>query len=143
MEKIEKKEIILVVDDSPANLQLCNGLLSVEYNVRLAKSGEMALKVIAKLKPDIILLDIEMPGMSGFDVMKEISKDMELRKIPVVFVTSYATGEYLSDAVNYGAANYVVKPFESDALRAKIRNALKKRKTGINDEISFPLYVNP
>ena len=138
-----KKEIILVIDDSYANLRLCNGLLKEEYDVRLAKSGEMALNVLEKVKPDIILLDIKMPDMSGFGFLKEISGDDELRVIPVIFVTAHATGEYLSDALNYGAADYIVKPYKSDVLRAKIQNALNKRKTNSSNKIMSSHYINP
>ncbi|MCL2775275.1 MAG: response regulator [Oscillospiraceae bacterium] len=142
MKKMGKK-IILVIDDSFANLQLCRGLLRGEYDVRLAKSGEMALNVLANVKPDIILLDIMMPDMSGFEFIREIGEDAELRAIPVIFVTAHVTGEYLSDAASCGAANYVVKPFAADVLRAKIQNALNNRRADSNNTIFSPQYINP
>ena len=119
------KMIILVVDDSPANLQLCRGLLNNEFDVRLAKSGKMALEALERFRPDVILLDIEMPDMSGFEVMDEINKKKELNRIPVIFVTSHATEKLVAKAMRSGAVNYIVKPFEADLLRAKIQAALK------------------
>ena len=121
---MEKQTIILVVDDSAASLTLCRGLLGDEYDVRVAKSGRMALAALAKLRPDVILLDIEMPEMSGFEVMEAMSKKAEWKDIPVIFVTSHATEKLVVQAVECGAVSYVVKPFESDVLREKIRAAI-------------------
>ena len=120
----DNKKIILVVDDSSSNLQLCKGLLSDEYDVRLAKSGKMALAALARIRPDIILLDIEMPDMTGFEVMDELQKDAGLQHVPVIFVTSHASEQLVEKAVGLGAADYVVKPFAPDVLRAKLRSAL-------------------
>lgn len=120
----ENRKVVLVVDDSSANLQLCKGLLSSEYDVRLAKSGKMALAALAKVCPDIILLDIEMPDMTGFEVLSEIKENLKLKEIPVIFVTSHATEKLIIKAVDNGATDYLVKPFTSDVLMAKIKNAL-------------------
>jgi len=121
---MEKRKIILVVDDSAVNLQLCKGLLSDDYDVRLAKSGKLALAALARVRPDIILLDIEMPDMTGFEVMGEIGKNPDLIDIPVIFVTSHASQQLVHKAVGHGAVDYVVKPFDPDVLRAKIKSTL-------------------
>ncbi|MCL1875415.1 MAG: response regulator [Synergistaceae bacterium] len=121
----ENRKVILVVDDSSANLQLCKGLLSGEYDVRLAKSGKMALAALARVRPDVILLDIEMPDMTGFEVMGEIKENLELKNIPVIFVTSHASEKLIDKAVGNGAADYLVKPFVSDLLLSKISNVLQ------------------
>ena len=122
---MDKRTVILVVDDSTTNLMLCRGLLSDEFDVRLAKSGRLALAALSKLRPDLILLDIEMPEMSGFDVMDEMNKDSDFAKIPVIFVTSHATEKLVLKAVEHGAVDYIVKPFDADVLRKKIRAAIK------------------
>ena len=114
----------MVIDDSSANLQLCKGLLDEEYDVRLAKSGRIALETLDRLRPDLILLDIEMPEMSGFEVLDMINRDRNLQDIPVIFVTSHASEDLVVKAVEHGAANYIVKPFKADILRARIENAL-------------------
>jgi len=121
---MESQKIVLVVDDSAANLQLCKGLLSDEYDVRLAKSGKMTLAALAKVRPDIILLDIEMPDITGFEVMDEINKNPKLTGVPVIFVTSHASEKLIAKAVEHGAVDYIVKPFVPDLLHAKIKHAL-------------------
>jgi putative two-component system response regulator len=121
----ENRKVVLVVDDSSANLQLCKGLLSGEYNIRLAKSGKMALAALERIRPDVILLDIEMPDMTGFEVMNEIRENLDLKDIPVVFVTSHASEKLIVKAIEQGAVDYLVKPFTSDLLFSKIKNALK------------------
>ena len=123
----ENRKVILVVDDSSANLQLCKGLLSGEYDVRLAKSGKMALAALSRVRPDAILLDIEMPDMTGFEVMSEIKGNIGLKSIPVIFVTSHASEKLINKAMGNGAVDYLVKPFISDVLFAKISNALKAK----------------
>jgi len=131
---MDKRAIILVVDDAAANLQLCRGLLSNEYDVRLAKSGKVALDALEKIHPDIILLDIEMPDMSGFEVMDEINKRPDFKDIPVIFVTSHATEELVVKAVEHGAVDYVVKPFDASILRTKISRHLNSAVLTLEDE---------
>ena len=121
---MERRKTILVVDDAAANLQVCKGLLSGEYAILLANSGKMALKALARVRPDIILLDIEMPDMTGFEVMDKIKKDNKLQKIPVIFVTSHASETLVAKSVGQGAVDYIVKPFDPNILLAKVRNAL-------------------
>ena len=125
---MEDRKIVLVVDDSSANLQLCRGLLSNDYDVRLAKSGKMALDALARIRPDLILLDIEMPDMSGFEVMTEIKKNRDLDGIPVIFVTSHASEKLVLKAREQGAVDYIVKPFVSDVLYKKIDKAFDAKK---------------
>lgn len=124
---MEKRPTILVVDDASAMLTLYRGLLSNEYDVRLAKSGTMALAALSKTHPDVILLDIEMPDMSGFEVMEAIQKKPNYSDIPVIFVTSHATEKLVVRAVEYGAYSYVVKPFDAETLYDKIRLALQAK----------------
>jgi len=123
----DRREIILVVDDASANLQLCKGLLGDKYDVRLAKSGKMALEALEKVHPDILLLDIEMPDMSGFEVMDEMNKNTDFADISVIFVTSHATEKLVKKAVEHGAVDYVVKPFDAEVLRSKIDGVLKAK----------------
>jgi len=122
---MENRKVVLVVDDSSVSLQVCKGLLSGEYDVRLAKSGKMALVALVRVRPDIILLDIEMPDMTGFEVMEEKNKDLSLKGIPVIFVTSHTSGQFVIKAMGQGAVDYIVKPFVPEVLRTKIKKALK------------------
>ncbi len=123
---MSNRKIILVVDDSVPDLQLGRSLLRDEFDVRMAMSGQTALDALDTLRPHLILLDIEMPGMSGFEVMAEINKRPKLEGIPVIFVTSHATKELVTKAFRHGVVDYLVKPFRADLLHSKIRIALKK-----------------
>ncbi|GHV52602.1 hypothetical protein FACS1894216_09040 [Synergistales bacterium] len=119
------KKMILAVDDMQTNLQVIKIVLGDEFEVRLAKSGNVALTALDRITPDLILLDIEMPEISGFDVMDSINENSRLKTIPVIFVTSHTEPELLTEAMQKGAKDYVTKPFEPDFLRGKVRHALK------------------
>lgn len=121
---MENRKIILAVDDSAVNLQLCKSILSDKYDVRLVKSGNMALVALGRIRPHLILLDIEMPDMTGFEVIEEINNNAALKDIPVIFVTSHATESIVAKAVGLGAIDYVVKPFVPDVLLTKIAGIL-------------------
>ena len=88
MDNIEKKETVLVVDDTLENIDVLKGILRDYYKITFATSGEMALKVVSKASPDIILLDIMMPGMDGYEVCKRLKDDSRTKNIPVIFVTA-------------------------------------------------------
>ena len=124
---METRKIILAVDDSSTNLQLYKGLLGNEYDVRLAKSGKTALEALARICPDAILMDIEMPDMTGFEAVNEIHQNLNLKNIPVIFVTSHASEKLVAMAVEHGAVDYIVKPFAPDVLHAKVKSALKAK----------------
>ncbi|MCL1808956.1 MAG: response regulator [Clostridiales bacterium] len=121
---MENRKTVLVVDDTSVNLQFCKGILGSKYDVRLAKSGKTALSALERIQPDVILLDIEMPDMTGFEFMEEMKKNADLSSIPVIFVTSHATEKLVEKALGLGAVDYVVKPFLPDILLAKVKNAL-------------------
>jgi len=118
---MENRKIILVADDASANLQFCKGILSSKYDVRLVKSGKTALSALERIHPDVVLLDIEMPDMTGFEVMGEMKKNDGLKDIPVIFVTSHATEKLVDKALGLGAVDYVVKPFLPDTLLDKVK----------------------
>ena len=121
---MDNRKTILVVDDTSANLQFCKGILASNYDVRLAKSGKAALGALERIHPDVVLLDIEMPDMTGFEVMEEMNKIASLEKPHVIFVTSHATAKLVEKALGLGAVDYIVKPFHPDVLLAKVKNAL-------------------
>ncbi|MDR1730576.1 MAG: response regulator [Synergistaceae bacterium] len=119
------KKIILAVDDAQANLKIIQNTLKDSFELRLAKSAGMALMVLDRVVPDLILLDIEMPDMSGFDLMETIRSRPQLRDVPIIFVTSHATKEFVMEAGLKGAKDYIAKPFTPALLRSKIRKALE------------------
>jgi putative two-component system response regulator len=118
------RKIILAVDDMSMNLRTIKVNLEKSFDVRLAKSGELALSVLKTTRVDLILLDIEMPDMSGFEVLAFIKKLPELKDIPVIFVTSHVSTELITKALKSGARDYVMKPFEPEVLLRKVYAAL-------------------
>jgi CheY-like chemotaxis protein len=119
-----KKKVVLVIDDIIPSLNVIRKILENEFNVCLAKSIEIASIMLKTNKVDLILLDIEMPEMSGFDYLKQLQQTPQYSNIPVIFVTSYATKEFLIQAMNSGAKDFVVKPVSSGALIRKIHITL-------------------
>jgi putative two-component system response regulator len=115
------KKIILAVDDMPENLMLLGSLLEPYFDVRLAKSADMALNLLATSKVDLILLDIVMPEMSGFDFLN-ILRDRESpnKKTPIIFITSFADLDVIGRAIKLGAKDYIVKPIVAETLYKKI-----------------------
>jgi CheY-like chemotaxis protein len=119
-----EKKIILVVDDIIPSLNVIGKILEDDFDVCLAKSIEMASIMLKTNKVDLILLDIEMPEMSGFDYLKQLRQLPQYRDIPVIFVTSYATREFLVQAMNSGAKDFIVKPVSPDSLKEKVHSIL-------------------
>lgn len=118
------RKIILAVDDTQTNLQVIQSVLGGKFEMRLAKSGNMAMMALDRITPDLILLDIEMPGMSGFDLLEEIRSKPRLKKIPIIFVTSHNSQDFVIKAVQQGAKDYITKPFDPELLLKKVHKAL-------------------
>ena len=117
---------ILIVDDTPANLDvLCGMLRDRGYRVRVAISGPRALTAIRAERPDLVMLDINMPGMSGYEVCRELKRDANLRNVPVIFISALDEVIDKVKAFEAGGADYVAKPFEFGEVLARIENQLK------------------
>lgn len=123
MEK--KRDTIIIVDDDATNLAIGRSALEDEYDVFTALSGDKLFRILEKVTPDMILLDIEMPGMSGYDVMGVLKESEKYAGIPVVFVSGHTDPESRSEALNMGAVGYIVKPFSRDLLNDLILGQLK------------------
>jgi len=119
---IIKKKIILLVDDSAANLTVANALLSEIYTVYTAISGIRMFKLLEKIRPDLILLDIEMPEMDGYEVLKRLKSEADTSGIPVIFLTAHSVDENEPLNIPLGAAGYITKPFSSKLLLDSIEN---------------------
>jgi putative two-component system response regulator len=111
---------ILVVDDNIANLKLVRGQLSDSYRVSMAKSGAQCLAMVAKTIPDLILLDIDMPEMDGFETMERLKRHESLSRIPVIYLTANNDTDTEVRALESGAKDFVTKPFQKDILRHRI-----------------------
>jgi len=118
------KRSILVVDDTPENLQLMNGLLKDDYKVRVANGGEPALKLAAQQPPDLILLDIMMPGMDGYEVCRRLKADVATRDIPVIFLTAKAQVEDEQRGFDTGCVDYITKPVSPPIVLARVKTHL-------------------
>ena len=117
---------ILVIDDTPANLQVLFDLLSVEsYTVLVAQSGEKGLDRARMAGPDLILLDIRMPGMSGIETCRRLKEAEQTRDIPVLFVTALSDSPTMSEAFAAGGVDYIEKPFDGDVVLSRIRTHLE------------------
>ncbi len=130
MERDTQKPIrcILVVDDNPVIVKLLEGLLRrAGYRVMKACSGEEALETLAAIKPDLVLLDVDMPGRSGFSVCRTIKQNPQTAYIPVLFVTSLAEKEYIIDGFAAGGQDYIIKPFTHAELLARVQTHLTLR----------------
>ena len=120
---------ILVVDDTPANLQLLTGMLKERgYKVRPAPSGELALRGALVSPPDLILLDITMPRMDGFEVCARLKADERLRDIPVLFISALNEASDKVRAFHAGGVDYVTKPFNIEEVEASVRTHLELRR---------------
>ena len=116
---------ILVVDDTPANIDVVKGVLSEGYFVQAAINGEMALKIVQKKKPDLILLDIMMPGIDGYEVCKRLKSDATTYDIPVIFLTAKAEVEDETKGLDLGAVDYITKPISPPILKARVKTQLE------------------
>ena len=120
------KPTILVVDDTPDNLVLMSELLRDRYAVKLAKSGERALQLAAAdPPPDLILLDIMMPGLSGLDVIQRLKADETTRHVPVIFLTAMSAVEDEQRGLEMGAVDYITKPISPPIVLARVANHLQ------------------
>ena len=119
---------IVVVDDTPANLRLLAGALSSEgYRIRAFPSGELALKAMAEEAPDLILLDINMPGMSGYEVCVRLKADETLWEVPVLFISAMQDTDTKVKAFEQGGVDYITKPFRLEEVFARVSTHLQLR----------------
>jgi two-component system cell cycle response regulator DivK len=118
---------ILVVEDQPDSRQIIRDMLAPsDYEITEAENGEEALAAITKQRPDLILMDVQMPIMDGYTATRRIKGDAALRSIPIIAVTSYALSDEEKKARAAGCDDYVPKPFSPRQLLAKIRQYLSQ-----------------
>lgn len=124
-----KKGTVLVVDDDPGLLKFASSLLETDYKVQLAPSGQAALRHLrAGSPPDVILLDIDMPEMDGYETIAEIKKLENCRNVPVIFLTALADKAHEMRGLGEGAADYICKPFDAELLLLRIANHMETGK---------------
>lgn len=117
-----RKPLILIVDDIPANLQVLGNILSQEsYEIALAVNGRQALTLVENTHPDLILLDVVMPELDGFQVCRSLKSNDETKDIPVIFLTAKNEAENVVRGFELGAVDYLTKPFNASELLARVR----------------------
>ncbi len=121
---------ILVVDDVPTNIQVVSNILREEYHVFFAVSGPSALELAMREVPDLILLDVVMPEMDGYEVCERLKADPITEEIPVIFVTGQEDEEDETRGLDAGAIDYLTKPVSPAILRARVRNHLELKRRG-------------
>lgn len=121
----DEKFSILVVDDEKSNIDVLNHILKSEYRILVAKSGESALKRAYDESPDLILLDVLMPDMSGFDVLTALKDTDETRNIPVIIITGLSGVKDEEKGFFLGAVDYITKPFNNSIVRARVKNHIQ------------------
>lgn len=120
------RKTILIVDDAPENLMLLGELLQSEYRVRAANSGARALQVAAsEPRPDLVLLDVMMPEMDGYEVIRSLKKQTQTRDIPVIFITAMTASADEEKGLALGAVDYITKPFSPAIVQARVRAQLE------------------
>lgn len=134
-----KKPTILVVDDMTTTLLLIHDLLKDTYEVKIAKSGTKALEILESPNDiDLILLDIEMPDMNGYDVCKRIKNNETIKNIPIIFITGRTSQEDEEYGLNLGAIDYITKPFNKAIVKLRIKNYLNlKIKNDMLEKLSM------
>lgn len=126
---------ILIVDDTPENLRLLSTMLSGQgYNVRKALSGQMALTAVQTLVPDLILLDIKMPMMDGYEVCEKLKADLKTAKIPVIFLSASNEAFNKVQAFAVGGTDYITKPFQIEEVLVRVQNQLAVRAAEIQNQ---------
>ena len=118
------KPTVLVVDDEPANLRVLNQLLNDTYKLIFAKSGQEALRLVEKELPNIILLDVMMPEMTGYQVCEQLKQNPKFKSIPIIFVTALSDSSDEAKGLNLGAVDYISKPISPAVVKARVKTHL-------------------
>jgi putative two-component system response regulator len=125
----EQKQIILVVDDTPDNLSLITSLLKDFYRVKIATNGNKALQIVfSNEPPDLILLDIMMPEMDGYEVCRHLKSDSQTAEIPVIFLTAKSEIEDELKGFELGAVDFITKPISPPIVLARVRTHLRLKR---------------
>ncbi|MGF1539732.1 MAG: EAL domain-containing protein [Pleurocapsa sp.] len=119
---IEEQSLILIVDDTPTNLTVLSQVLSdAGFEIAIATSGERALEQVSREKPDLILLDIMMPGIGGFETCRRLKADPDFQNIPIIFITATSELENKVKALEIGAVDYIIKPFQEREVVSRVK----------------------
>ncbi|MFS1423499.1 two-component system response regulator [Shewanella sp. 10N.286.48.B5] len=119
-----ERQTILVVDDTAENIDVLAGVLKSDYQIKIAKNGKLALKIAKAMTLDLILLDIMMPGIDGFEVCRQLKQDKRTQHIPIIFVTAKISAADELKGLELGAADYITKPFNPPIVLRRVQTQL-------------------
>ena len=137
-ELAESQTRILIIDDERFNLTTLNELLKSEHKIMVAMSGKQGLKAALSGRPDLILLDINMPEMDGYEVCQQLKSDPLTRDIPVIFITALTDAADETRGLELGAADYITKPFNLSVVKARVRTQLRlKQQSDLLASLAF------
>jgi CheY-like chemotaxis protein len=126
----DEKKTILLVDDAPANIQVAREILKDAYKTRVATSGAKALELVkTSPPPDLLLLDVQMPEMDGYEVCRRLKADRSTQEIPVIFLTAMTEADDETKGFGVGAVDYIHKPFSAPVVLARVQTHLNLRET--------------
>jgi len=135
-----EQQVVLLVDDEPANIQIVNSILKDTYKTRIATNGAKALELANQdPPPDLILLDVMMPGMDGYEVCSRLKESAQTKDIPVIFLTGQTEIDDETRGFEVGAVDYIHKPFSPAVVQARVRTHLALR--GIREQLASQLHV--
>lgn len=141
MSNNDPRQVILVVDDEPTNIQALGNLLKDDYRIRVANSGEKTLALLqgaGRSLPDLILLDVQMPGIDGYEICRRLKDDLNTSSIPIIFVTARSATSDEEYGLNLGAVDYITKPFSPAIVRARVSTQMRlKRKTDLLEQYAM------
>lgn len=132
------RSTVLVVDDQPANIRVLGEALKHNYQIKMATSGEKAIQIAASEEPpDLILLDIIMPGINGYEVCRQLKSNYRTERIPIIFITAKDQEEDETKGLDLGAVDYITKPFSLPIVKARVKTHLElKRHRDILEDLS-------
>ena len=125
---LNPEQTILIVDDMVTNIEILDGILSSEYDILFATNGQDALEIALSRSPDLILLDVMMPGMDGYQVCKALKREEKTQDIPIIFVTANNQEEDESRGFEEGVVDYITKPVRSSIVKARVRIHLELKR---------------
>jgi putative two-component system response regulator len=121
------KNTVLLVDDEKSNLEVLISILSPEYTLYMTKNASVALEMAEKYLPDIILLDVLMPDISGFEVLSALKASDKARGIPVIFISGLDGEDDRKKGLDLGAVDFIPKPFNAETVQSKVRHYIQSR----------------
>lgn len=132
---MDKRKTVLIVDDTETNIDILLEILDDEYDILVSLDGESALEIVQEEKIDLILLDIMMPGMDGYEVCTVLKSQSETMDIPVVFITAKIDEDSIERAYDCGGIDYITKPFKPRELTARVKTQMKLK--DLMDHLEF------